>query len=228
MPHDEAVDLANLTPLDQLRAGRLPRRLLQLLIGLGLYGTSMAMMVRGNLGLDPWDVFHYGVAAHLPITFGQTVILAGVGVLLLWVPLRQMPGVGTVANALLIGLVADAVLGVLHTPSTLVGQLALLVGGVVMNGLATAVYLGSQLGPGPRDGLMTGLVRTTGWSLRVIRTGIEVTVVAIGWSLGGILGLGTVLYALSIGPLVQWMLPWFTVSVQPPAVPDTAVSQYDG
>ncbi len=211
------MDLVNLTPLEQLRAGRLPRRLVQLFVGLGLYGTSLAMMLRGNLGLDPWDVFHYGVAAHLPITFGQAVILAGVGVLLLWVPLRQMPGVATVANALLIGLVADAVLGVLDTPSALLGQLGLLVGGVVMNGLATAVYLGSQLGPGPRDGLMTGLARRTGRSLRIVRTTIEVTVLVVGWLLGGIVGVGTVLYAVSIGPLVQLMLPWFTVRLPAPA-----------
>ena len=206
-----APELANLTPLGQLRAGRLPRRLTQLLVGLVFYGLSMAMMVRGALGLDPWDVFHYGVARWLPLSFGGVVILTGLGVLLLWIPLRQMPGLGTVANAIVIGLVTDVGLALLVAPDAMVGRVGLLVGGVVLNGLATALYIGSQFGPGPRDGLMTGLVRRTGWSVRVVRTSIELTVIAVGWMLGGVVGIGTVLYALAIGPLVQLMLPWFIV-----------------
>ena len=208
-----APQLAVLSPLAQLRAGRLTRRLTQLAVGLVLYGVSMAMMVRGGLGLDPWDVFHYGVASGIPLTFGGVVIVTGVAVLLLWIPLRQMPGLGTVANAVLIGLATDAALAVLVTPEAFAGRLGLLLGGVALNGLATALYIGSQFGPGPRDGLMTGLVRRTGLSVRLVRTSIEVSVVAVGWLLGGVVGAGTVLYALAIGPLVQLLLPRFIVDL---------------
>jgi uncharacterized membrane protein YczE len=209
--------LAALSPLEQLRAGRRPRRLVQLLVGLTAYGVSMALMVRSGLGLDPWDVFHAGIARHLPLSFGEVVIATGALVLLLWVPLRQLPGLGTVLNALVIGLVTDAALAVLATPSALLGRAALLVGGVVLNGLATALYIGSQFGPGPRDGLMTGLVRRTGWSVRWVRTGIEVSVLTVGWLLGGAVGLGTVLYAVGIGPLVHVLLPRFVVPLPEPA-----------
>ena len=212
-----ARTLAPLSPFQQLRAGRRPRRLAQLLLGLTAYGVSMGMMVRSALGLDPWDVFHAGVAAHLPLSFGEVVIVTGVAVLLLWVPLRQVPGLGTVLNAVVIGLVTDLVLGVLVTPHALVARLGLLLGGIVLNGFATALYIGSQFGPGPRDGLMTGLVRRTGWSVRVVRTSIEVTVLATGWLLGGTVGLGTVLYALAIGPLVHVLLPRFVVDLPAPA-----------
>jgi uncharacterized membrane protein YczE len=219
--------LANLTPLGQLRAGRLPRRLTQLMIGLVLYGMSMAMMVRGALGLDPWDVFHFGVASRLPLSFGGVVIVTGVAVLLLWIPLRQMPGLGTVANALVIGLATDAALAAIPEPSALAARAGLLVGGVVLNGLATALYIGSQFGPGPRDGLMTGLVRRTGWSVRVVRTSLELSVVAVGWLLGGMVGLGTIVYALAIGPLVQLMLPWFIVDLsEQRARPDARLSAW--
>ena len=210
-----APQLAVLSPLAQLRAGRLTRRLTQLAVGLVLYGVSMAMMVRGGLGLDPWDVFHYGVASGIPLSFGGVVIVTGVAVLLLWIPLRQMPGLGTVANAVLIGLAADAALAVLVSPEAFAGRLGLLLGGVALNGLATALYIGSQFGPGPRDGLMTGLVRRTGLSVRLVRTSIEVSVVAVGWLLGGVVGAGTVLYALAIGPLVQLLLPRFIVDLEP-------------
>ncbi|MGZ4437805.1 MAG: membrane protein YczE [Nocardioides sp.] len=205
--------LAPLSPLGQLRAGRRARRLGQLLVGLTVYGLSMAMMVRSGLGLDPWDVFHAGVARHLPLTFGEVVIATGVAVLLLWVPLRQVPGLGTVLNAVVIGLVADAVLAHLVTPDPLLARLALLLSGIALNGLATALYIGSQYGPGPRDGLMTGLVRRTGLSVRLVRTSIEVTVLGTGWLLGGAVGLGTVLYALAIGPLVHVLLPRFVVEL---------------
>jgi uncharacterized membrane protein YczE len=207
----ESASLANLTPRQQLRAGRLGRRLPQLFVGLVLYGVSMAMMVRSGLGLDPWDVLHYGVATWLPLSFGGVVIATGVVVLLLWIPLRQLPGLGTVANAVLIGLATDATLTLLPAPDPLVARGALLVGGVLLNGVATAMYIGSQLGPGPRDGLMTGLVRRTGWSVRLVRTSIEVAVVVVGWLLGGVVGVGTVLYALAIGPVVQALLPVFVV-----------------
>jgi uncharacterized membrane protein YczE len=188
----------------------------------------MAMMVRGALGLDPWDVFHYGVASGLPLSFGGVVILTGVGVLLLWIPLRQMPGLGTIANAVVIGLVTDVALSLIAVPGALAGRTGLLVGGIVLNGLATALYIGSQFGPGPRDGLMTGLVRRTGWSVRVVRTSIELTVIAAGWMLGGVVGIGTVLYALAIGPLVQLMLPWFIVPLAPAAPRDVIRSGRPG
>ena len=208
-----AVQLANLTPAEQLRAGRLGRRLPQLLVGLALYGVSMAMMLRGGLGLMPWDVLHYGVATWLPLTFGGVVIATGVAVLLLWIPLRQMPGLGTVANAVVIGVAADAALAVLVAPEGLGVRVALLAGGIVLNGLATALYIGAQLGPGPRDGLMTGLVRRTGWSVRAVRTSIELGVVVTGWLLGGVVGIGTIAYALAVGPLVQLMLPRLIVDL---------------
>ena len=216
-----AAPLAHLTPAQQLRAGRLGRRLPQLLAGLILYGVSMALMVRSGLGLDPWDVLHYGVARWLPLSFGGVVIATGVAVLLLWIPLRQMPGLGTVANALVIGLATDAALALLVTSEGLAARTAMLAGGIVLNGLATALYIGAQLGPGPRDGLMTGLVRRTGWSVRVVRTSIELSVVLTGWLLGGVVGIGTIAYALAIGPLVQLMLPRFVVELSAPQEADT-------
>ena len=210
--------LTPMTPLQQLRAGRTVRRLAQLLVGLTLYGVSMAMMIRSGLGLDPWDVFHYGVAEHLPLSFGTVVILVGVLVLLLWIPLRQWPGLGTVANVVVIGLVSDAALALLEAPDAMAARVALLVAGVVLNGIAGALYIGSQFGPGPRDGLMTGLVRRTGGSIRVVRTSIELTVLVVGWLMGGVVGVGTVLYAVAIGPVVQAFLPLFTVALpEPPA-----------
>jgi uncharacterized membrane protein YczE len=205
------TSLAPLSPVQQLRAGRTTRRLLQLAVGLTLYGVSMAMMVRSGLGLDPWDVFHSGITAHLPLSFGTVVIIVGALVLLLWIPLRQWPGLGTVANVVVIGLATDATLALLPAPRPLVAQVALLLGGILLNGLAGALYIGSQFGPGPRDGLMTGLVRRTGGSFRLVRTSIELTVLVVGWLMGGVVGVGTVLYALMIGPAVQAFLPLFTV-----------------
>jgi uncharacterized membrane protein YczE len=208
--------LANLTPLQQLRAGRMPRRLAQLVVGLWLYGASMAIVIRGSLGLDPWDVFHAGVMTHVGLSFGTIVIVVGALVLLLWIPLRQVPGLGTVANVVLIGVATDATLAMLSAPDGLATRSALMVGGIVLNGLAGALYIGAQLGPGPRDGLMTGLARRTGLSIRLVRTSLEVTVLATGFLLGGQVGLGTLLYAVAIGPLVQFFLP-FTVVTLPEA-----------
>jgi uncharacterized membrane protein YczE len=193
--------------LEQLRAGRLTRRLVQLVTGLLLYGFTMALLVRADLGLDPWDVFHQGVATHLPLTFGQVVIAVGAIVLLLWVPLRQVPGLGTVLNVVIIGLAADAGLAVVDRPDDLWLRVALLIAGVLGNGLAGALYISAHLGPGPRDGLWLGLVRVTGRSVRLWRTLIEVTVLVVGFVLGGTVGVGTVLYALAIGPTVQFFLP---------------------
>ena len=205
--------LADLGPIAQLRAGRLARRVPQLLLGLFLYGASLAMMVRGALGLAPWDVFHSGLIEHVPLTLGQAVVVMSFVVLLLWIPLREMPGLGTIANAVVVGFSADAVLAVLDEPRSLALRIGLMVGGVVLNGLATAMYIGAQFGRGPRDGLMTGLHRRTGRSLRLVRTALELTVVVVGLVLGGVLGVGTVLYALGIGPLSQLMIPWFLVDL---------------
>jgi uncharacterized membrane protein YczE len=217
--------LADLTPWQQLRAPRLPRRLVQLVLGLWLYGASMAMMVESQLGLDPWDVFHEGVAGGLPLTFGTVVVLTGVGVLLLWLPLRQAPGLGTIANVVVIGVASDVTLALLERPEEIATRSVLLVAGVVLNGLAGALYIGAQLGPGPRDGLMTGVVRRTGWSVRLVRTALEVTVLAVGFVLGGTVGLGTVLYALAIGPLLQLFLPRVVVPLDgAPAAPRREVS----
>jgi uncharacterized membrane protein YczE len=208
--------LAKLTPLQQLQAPRLLRRVAQLMLGLVLYGASMGMMLESYLGLMPWDVFHYGVARWLPLSFGMVVIVAGFFVLLLWIPLRQMPGLGTIANVIVIGLASDATLAILSRPDAMAGRVSLLLGGIVLNGFAGALYIGAQLGPGPRDGLMTGLAARTGWSLRLVRTGIEVSVLVVGFVLGGTLGLGTALYAVAVGPLLQLFLPHVVVSVDGP------------
>ncbi|HGW1850848.1 TPA: YitT family protein [Klebsiella pneumoniae] len=194
------------------------RRLLQLYIGLVLYGVSTALFVHANLGADPWDVFHLGVAKQLGISFGTVIILTGAAVLLLWIPIRQMPGLGTVSNVIVLGLAADATLAVLPPLESLVARSALLVGAIVLNAIATGMYIGAGFGPGPRDGLMTGLHARTGWSLRGIRTAIELSVLLIGWLLGGKFGFGTVIYALSIGPLIQLCLPWFSQPVSRNAV----------
>lgn len=210
------AELRPMTPLQQVRAGRTGHRLTQLVIGLVLYGVSMAMMLRSGLGLDPWDVFHQGVQEHWGVSFGTVVIVTSFAVLLLWIPLRQWPGLGTLLNSVLIGLATDATLSFLHEPKSLLARWALLLGGIVANGIAGGLYIGSQYGPGPRDGLMTGLHRRTGLSLRLVRTTIELTVLVIGWLLGGVVGLGTVLYAVLIGPLVQVFLPMFTVRLPEP------------
>jgi len=187
------------------------KRLVQLYAGLLLYGASMALMIRAGLGLDPWDILHQGLAERLPLSFGMVTIVVGALVLLAWIPLRQRPGVGTVSNVIVIGLAVDAALAVLPAPDDPALRLTFMLAGVGLNGVATAAYIGARLGPGPRDGLMTGLVRRTGRSVRLVRTSIEVTVLAAGWLLGGTVGVGTVVYALGIGPLVHVLLPVLTV-----------------
>ena len=194
-------------PRPTLRGRQLPRRLTQLYAGLALYGVSMALLVRSGLGVMPWDVLHQGLARHLGLSMGTVTIVVGALVLLAWIPLRQLPGVGTVSNVLVIGLVLDRVLAVLPAPSLLWVRVVFVVLGVLLNAVATAAYIGVHLGPGPRDGLMTGLVRRTGGSVRLVRTALEVAVVLSGWLLGGTLGLATVVYALAVGPLVQLLLP---------------------
>ncbi|MDR3662337.1 MAG: hypothetical protein P4L86_18480 [Mycobacterium sp.] len=166
----------------------------------------MAVMVRAGLGLDPWDVFHQGLAKHTGMTIGVASAVVGVVVLLGWIPLRNRPGVGTVANVIVIAVTVDAGLAVLPQPATLPVRAVMMSGAVVLNALSTVLYIGAGMGPGPRDGLMTGLVARTGLSVRLVRTSIETTVLAVGWLLGGAVGVGTVVYALGIGPLVQLVL----------------------
>ncbi|WP_423183338.1 YczE/YyaS/YitT family protein [Arthrobacter sp. NyZ413] len=191
------------------------RRITQLLIGLAMYGVSLAMFIRAGLGLDPWDVFHQGLAGKLGWSIGTVVVVVSFLVLFLWIPLRQMPGFGTLANAVLVGVFADIGLALIPAFSHLGGQVAMLAGAVILNGIASACYIGARLGPGARDGLMTGLARRTGWSVRLSRTLIEVVVLAVGWMLGGSVGAGTVVYALAIGPIVQLLLPLFAVPEKP-------------
>jgi len=185
------------------------RRLLQLYVGLSLYGLSTAMFVRADLGADPWNVFHIGVAKLLEMDIGTVIILTGVLVLLLWIPLRLRPGLGTISNVIVIGLAADVALTFIPAIDSLVARSLLLISAVIVNALATGMYIGAGFGAGPRDGLMTGINARTGWSVRSVRTAIEVSVLLLGWVLGGTFGVGTVLYALSIGPLIQICLPWF-------------------
>jgi uncharacterized membrane protein YczE len=186
------------------------RRLPQLVGGLVLYGVSMGLMIRGGLGLDPWDVLHQALSLRTGLTFGTVTAIVGALVLLCWIPLRQRPGVGTVANIVVVAIAVDATLALLGPADALVVRIVFMVAGVVLNALATAAYIGVRLGPGPRDGLMTGLVARTGVSIRLVRTGIELTVLATGWLLGGTAGIGTVVYALAIGPLTQAFLPYVT------------------
>jgi uncharacterized membrane protein YczE len=216
-------ELTRIGPVAQLRAGRLGRRLPQLFVGLLLYGLTLAMMIRGTLGNAPWDVLHQGLAGHLPITIGQAVIGVSLVVLLLWIPLREVPGLGTLCNSVLVGLSADVFLSLIAAPGAWWARTVLMLGGILLNAVATAMYLGSQFGAGPRDGLMTGLHRRTGVSIRLVRTCIEVSVVAIGWALGGVVGVGTVLYAVAIGPLAQVLLPMFIVDL-----PDRVIAEPPG
>lgn len=177
-----------------------------LLTGLAGYGFSMAMMVRAGVGLDPWDVFHQGLTRHTAMTIGVASAVVGVVVLLAWIPLRNKPGIGTVANVVVIAVTVDAGLAVLTAPESMPARVALMLAAVLLNAVATVLYVGAGLGPGPRDGLMTGLVARTGLSVRLVRTAIEATVLTAGWLLGGSVGVGTVVYAFGIGPMVQLVL----------------------
>ncbi len=181
-------------------------RFAQLLVGLVLFGGSVALLVRARLGLDSWDVLHQGLSRHTHVAIGTWVIVVSVVVLLLWVPLRQRPGIGTLCNVVLVGVSLNAALEVLPTPNGMGLRWVYLLGGILLNGVATGAYIGAGLGPGPRDGLMVGLARR-GHSIRVVRTAIELTVLLAGFLLGGTVGIGTLLYAVSIGPLAHLMIP---------------------
>lgn len=193
---------------------RLGRRLIQLYVGLALYGVSSALLVQAGLGLEPWGVLHQGLAALTGLSIGVVSIIVGAAVLLLWIPLRQRPGLGTVSNVFVVGIAMDGTLAVVPQAHGLAVQIPLLLAGILLNGAATGLYIAAVFGPGPRDGLMTGLHRRTGRSIRLMRTAVEVAVVVTGFVLGGTIGIGTVLYAVSIGPLAQRFLRVFAV---PPA-----------
>ena len=197
------------------------RRLVQLFVGLLLYGVSLAFVLRAGLGLAPWDVLHQGLARILDTSVGTMVIAVSFVVLLAWIPLRQPPGFGTIANAILVGISVDLTMLVLDDVTGWPLRVTLLVGGVLLNALATALYIGALLGPGPRDGLMTGLVRRTGRSVRLVRTALEAGVLVAGWLLGGTVGIGTVLYAVAIGPIVHVLLPRLTVPARRPTTAET-------
>jgi uncharacterized membrane protein YczE len=187
------------------------RRGVQLLVGLFAYGFGIALMLRAGLGVAPWDVLAQGITQQTGLPFGLVVNLVGAFVLLLWIPIRQKPGIGTVANVLLIGPSAQAGLALIPQQTHPVLQALALAGGLVLIALATGLYVGARFGPGPRDGLMTGLHARTGWPIWIVRTGIEVTVLAIGFLLGGVVGLGTLAFALLIGPMVNITLPLLRV-----------------
>ncbi|GGM13377.1 membrane protein [Streptomyces fumigatiscleroticus] len=190
---------------------RLTRRLTQLYGGLALYGASSALLVRSGLGLEPWNVLHQGLAERTGLSMGLVLTVVGAAVLLLWIPLRQRPGLGTVSNVLVIGAAMDATLAVVPDARAWAVRAAAMAAGIVLNGAATGLYIAARFGPGPRDGLMTGLHRRTGVSVRVVRTALEITVVATGFVLGGTVGVGTLLYAVTIGPLAQLFLRVFAV-----------------
>ncbi|MEU6659493.1 hypothetical protein [Streptomyces sp. NPDC046821] len=196
----------------------LTRRLLQLYVGLALYGVSSALFVEAGLGLEPWGVLHQGLAERTGISIGVVSIIVGAVVLLLWIPIRQRPGLGTVSNVFVVGLAMDGTLALVPDVHSLVIRIPLMLVAIALNGAATGLYIAASFGPGPRDGLMTGLHRLTGRSIRLVRTTLEVAVVATGFLLGGTVGVGTVLYALSIGPLAQLFLRVFAAP-EPPETP---------
>ncbi|KAB2384671.1 membrane protein YczE [Actinomadura montaniterrae] len=191
------------------------RRLVQLYAGLALYGLGIALQVSSRLGNDPWDVFHQGLSRRFGLSIGTWIIIAGAVVMLAWIPLRQRPGLGTISNVVLVGAFADLFLWLLPSPDALAARWTFLLLGVLAGGFATGCYIGAGLGPGPRDGLMTGLAGR-GHSIRVVRTGIELSVLAVGWLLGGTVGIGTVLYAVAIGPLAHVFLPALQIKTPEP------------
>jgi uncharacterized membrane protein YczE len=191
-----------------LLTDRLLARLGRLYLGLAGFGLSLALMVRARLGLGPWDVLHQGIAKQLGLQIGWVVIGVSVVVLLAWVPLRLRPGIGTASNVVLVGVFADVFLDQLAEPAGLVTRSGWLIAGILLNAVSTALYIGARFGPGARDGLMIGFSQR-GYSIRAVRTATELAVLGIGFALGGTVGVGTVAYALVIGPLVHRLLPLF-------------------
>jgi uncharacterized membrane protein YczE len=206
------------------RVASLPVRLRNLFTGLVLFGVSVGLMVQAGLGLASWDVLHQGLARQTGLPLGWIVNLVGAAVLVLWWPLRQRPGVGTVANVIVVGLVADATVAVVPAAQPLAVRIPLLAAAIVVNAVGTGLYVGAGLGPGPRDGLMTGLA-ARGHSIRLVRTLIELSVLAVGWLLGGSVGIGTVVFALAIGPLAQTAIRRLAVpAARPDDVPLSATA----
>ncbi len=193
---------------------RLPRRLTQLIIGLILFGIGIGLMLQSGLGVPPWDVLHQGLARRFGLTVGAWSIIVSVAVLLLWLPLRQPYGLGTLLNAIIIGVVIDLTGAIIPVAEVTGVAWAMMLAGVVLIGIASGLYIGANLGPGPRDGLMTGIARR-GPSIRLTRAVIEITVLTLGWILGGTFGIGTIFFALAIGPLVQYFLPRWDISPHP-------------
>jgi len=189
----------------------MPTRLSRCVLGLALFGVGISLQIDARLGNPPWDVFHEGVSLQTGVSIGRVIVLTGVALLIFWIPLRQRPGIGTILNALVIGTVADVALRFLPEPAPLPTRGVMVGAGIVLVAIGSALYIGSGLGPGPRDGLMTGLA-ARGIPVRVARTGIEVTVLVVGWLLGGRVGVGTVVFAVTIGPLVQWWMPRLALS----------------
>lgn len=211
-----------------LISNRMPLRILRLFAGLFAYGIAIALMIRGNLGSAPWDVLSQGIARATGISFGWATVAISAAVLLLWIPLRQKPGAGTIANAVLVGFFADIGLLLIPVWDLLAAQVLSFSTGLVLLAAASALYIGAGLGPGPRDGLMTGLHAATGWQVWIVRTGIEAAVTLAGWLLGGVVGLGTLLFALAIGPLIQLFLKWMFVDLNPaPRRPSATAPLHD-
>ena len=200
------------------------RRVAQLLVGLFLYGFAIAMMIRAGLGIAPWDVLSQGIVLHTGINYAVVTNVIGALVLLLWIPIRQKPGIGTVVNVALIGPSIEVGLLLLPQTDDLVARILLLAGGLVVLAVATGLYIGARFGPGPRDGLMTGIHRRTGWPIWVVRTSIEVTVLAVGWLLGGNVGLGTLAFALLIGPMVNVTMPLLNITLPPKKVEEEVIA----
>lgn len=188
------------------------------MFGLALFGLGISLLLQSNLGAAPWDVFHTGVSEHTGIAVGTVIILTGVALLVLWIPLREQPGIGTILNAIEIGVIVDLTLPLIPEPDLIVVRLSMMIGGVLIIAIGSGLYIGSGLGPGPRDGLMTGLARR-GLSIRVARTGIELVVLAVGIALGGSIGIGTAVFAIAIGPLVHLFLPMFAMQPLPEDTP---------
>jgi uncharacterized membrane protein YczE len=204
------------------------RRIAQLLIGLFLYGIGIALIVRAAIGVSPWDVLTQGIDKHTHLGFGLITVLTSGVVLLFWIPLRQKPGIGTVLNAFLVGPSADLGLWLIPEGLDLWARILLFVAGLLVLAAATGLYIGAHFGPGPRDGLMTGLHKRTGWKIWIGRTGVEAIALGIGWALGGNVGVGTVLFAVLIGPLCQWTIPFFAIrraaaEATPPALPAAVI-----
>lgn len=196
-------------PLDSRSPLDTTLRIVQLVIGLICYGLALALMVRAAVGVAPWDVLTTGISRHVPLSFGVITVLTSFVVLLLWIPLKQKPGLGTLLNSLIIGPSADLGLHLLPHTTNLAVRIALFAAGLLLLAVATGFYIAPRLGPGPRDGLMTGLVRATRWKIWIVRTLIEGGVLLIGWLLGGNVGVGTVVFALGVGPLIGIFLPYF-------------------